>query len=249
MAPRPNYTLYIGGYTPDTIPMARLAEYMQQFAAMLGSEEAVHFRGLEPGSAQVVAEVEAEAAPDVEQRLAQAAESETGSSTVAAFQKVFSMLREDQAAGFVYKNGDQGQIVVTFEGATRLEPTFGPFWEEGSLEGILIRIGGEGDTKHLQLKQGTRKYSRIEADEETARLMRNYLFEPVRIVGRGRWKRNEFGNWDLLKFQVKSFKPLDNSDLEEVVAQLQSIKGSDWSKMDDPIAVALSLRDDDSDLS
>ena len=31
-----SYTLYIKAYTPETIPMARLAQYMQNLAAILG---------------------------------------------------------------------------------------------------------------------------------------------------------------------------------------------------------------------
>ncbi len=37
------YTLYIKAYTPETIPMARLAQYMQNLAALLGHDRAVHF--------------------------------------------------------------------------------------------------------------------------------------------------------------------------------------------------------------
>ena len=38
---------YVDAYSPETIPMAKLAEYMSDFAALLGRENAAHFAGLE----------------------------------------------------------------------------------------------------------------------------------------------------------------------------------------------------------
>ena len=249
MSPRPNYTLCINGFTPDTIPMARLAEYMRHFAAMLGCKESVRFRGLEPGSAQLVAEVEVEAVPEVEQRLAMVERGESEGKLLTDSTKLETAFREDGVDGFVYRNGDKEDIMVTLAGATRLETTIGPFWEEGSLDGVLVWIGGEDDTKHIQLRSGDIKYSGIEIDEGTARDMCKHLFEPVRVFGTGRWLRDEFGEWGLDKFRAMSFKLLSDEDVREVIAQLRSIEGSDWSKMDDPIAVALSLREDDRDVN
>ena len=44
------YELYIDAFTPETIPMARLADYMASFAELLGQREHVHFGELKPGS-------------------------------------------------------------------------------------------------------------------------------------------------------------------------------------------------------
>jgi hypothetical protein len=56
---------YVDAYSPETIPMAKLAEYMSDFAALLGRENAVHFAGLESGSTQIAAIVEPEDLPKV----------------------------------------------------------------------------------------------------------------------------------------------------------------------------------------
>ena len=60
---------YIDAYSPETIPMAKLADYMADFAALLGKENAVHFAGLKPGSTQIAARVEFEDLPKVRSRL------------------------------------------------------------------------------------------------------------------------------------------------------------------------------------
>jgi len=44
------YRFKIDAYTPDTMPMSRLAEYMRELSEMLGEPSAVHFERLEPGS-------------------------------------------------------------------------------------------------------------------------------------------------------------------------------------------------------
>ena len=43
------YELHIDAFTPASIPMSRLAEYMADFAVLLGHQEHVHFDKLKPG--------------------------------------------------------------------------------------------------------------------------------------------------------------------------------------------------------
>jgi hypothetical protein len=43
-------------YTPATLPMERLADYIAVLARLLGDQANVHFRGVEHGSAVLVAD-------------------------------------------------------------------------------------------------------------------------------------------------------------------------------------------------
>jgi hypothetical protein len=52
------YELYIDALTPATIPMARLSEYMADFAEILGNQEHVHFEGVKQGSLSIACRVE-----------------------------------------------------------------------------------------------------------------------------------------------------------------------------------------------
>mgnify|MGYP000623573129 CR=1 FL=1 len=63
------YRYIIDVFTPETLPMARLAEYMGLLAGMLGEPEYVHFDRLEPGSAVLVTRVDVIAATKVNQRI------------------------------------------------------------------------------------------------------------------------------------------------------------------------------------
>ncbi len=63
------YELYIDSFTPETIPMARLAEYMASFAELLGHCDHVHFGKLKPGSLSIAALVDGIAQRKVDKRL------------------------------------------------------------------------------------------------------------------------------------------------------------------------------------
>ena len=72
MAKRENGGIFhfkITGYTPSTLPMARLAEYMADLAALLGHEDHVHFIRVGEGSADLIHQVEEPEQPKVIERL------------------------------------------------------------------------------------------------------------------------------------------------------------------------------------
>jgi len=63
------FAFRIRAYTPDTIPLERLARYMPTIAVLMGNEYHVHFDGLRKGSTILRAKVEHEDLPKVKNRL------------------------------------------------------------------------------------------------------------------------------------------------------------------------------------
>ena len=241
-----SYTLIIGTYTPKTIPMARLAEYMQSLANIFGHEDAVHFRELKPGSTCLVADVDDTHSPNVAIRL-KLVNSEKGDAQAnKAYDEINMMLAKDGTSGFICEEIDNNAKIIDFPGINRTRmKTIGLIEQEDSLEGILVRVGGTGQLVHLQLQDGQNKQSNIEIDREMARQIAKHLFRPVRLFGKGRWLRNEEGKWVLQNFLVKDFKELEEGDLEELIKQLRASKGSKWGEMDDPMSVLMMLRHDE----
>jgi len=243
------YTLYIEAYTPETIPMARLAQYMHNLAAMLGHQTAVHFETLKPGSTQLVTRIDHEDVPKVASHLAQVKRGEGSPEATTAHAKIDSLLAEDNARGFVYEDEDETAELIAFPGVTRPKPaTFGPFNQEGSLDGILISVSGADQTVHLQLQNGEIKYTGIETNRDTARRLAKHMYEPVRVFGTGRWARDQEGKWILKKFKVESFNVLTADDLNDVIDQMREVEGSEWKEMDDPISALKALREKGSGL-
>lgn len=239
-----SYTLYIQAYTPETIPMARLAQYMQNLAGLLGHETAVHFQMLKPGSTQLVTMVDHEDVPKVSQHLELVKRGEGSPEATKAQGEIDRLLAEDNATGFIYEDNNPSAEIIAFPGVNRPRPlSFGPFNQEGSLDGILISVGGADQTVHLQLQNGEIKYTGIETNREIARRLAKHMYEPIRIFGTGRWMRDTQSNWLLKKFRLVSFSVLKPDDLKDAVDGLRKVEGSEWKAVDDLTSTLAALRD------
>ena len=238
------YTLYIDAFLPETIPMARLAEYMQRFAKLLGHDDGVHFAGVTSSSTRLAASIEHEQIPKVRTQLDQIARGKAPPDIAKAQHELDRLLADDNATGFIYEDDNQGAKIIAFPGVSRpASVSYGPFTEEGTLDGVLISIGGADRTVHLQLQNGEIKYTGLETDRETARRLAWHLYEPIRVHGSGRWFRDQDGAWTLRRFVVATFDALKKVDLRTAVDELRAIDGGDWKTMDDPVAALWALRD------
>jgi hypothetical protein len=237
---------YVDAYSPETIPMAKLAEYMSDFAALLGRENAVHFAGLESGSTKIAAVVEAEDVPKVNARLKAVRHGIASKDITKIFDQIDHRLANDNAVGRIYEEevlGDSevrlaaGLVLIEFPGRERAKaPAYGPFNQDGHLDGILIGVGGKDDTISIRLQNGETTYANCDTNREIARDLAKHLFEPVRIHGVGRWVRERDGKWNLLRFRVHRFETLGKGSLVDTVAALRAVRGSGWQAFDDPLA-------------
>jgi hypothetical protein len=217
------YRFHIDAYTPETIPMARLAEYMGDLAELLGYKRSVHFVGLEGGSTEILHRVEPEDVPKVERRLRELDRNEAPPEVVKAFKSLDGRLASDNAVGSL--KGLQSARVITFPGRDRPKPLeYGAFRQRSTLQGVLIRIGGRDETAHATLQDGDVYYSKCALKRDLARKLAPYLFaQPIRLHGSGRWNRNADGEWELLQYTVESFEVLDDEPLSTVI---QKVRGT-----------------------
>lgn len=240
------YTLHIKAYSPETIPMARLAQYMQNLAALFGHENAVHFKDLREGSTQVVTRIDHEDVPKVADNLARVKRGEGGPEANRAQTEIDRLLADDNATGYLFEDEDEKSKIIVFPGATRPKrTTYGPFNQEGSIDGILISVGGADQTVHLQLQNGDIKYTGIDTNRETAMRLARHMYKPVRIFGTGRWLRDENGNWLLKRFRVESYTTLAPEELKDAIDEMRKIEGSGWKAIFDPLSALRDLRDMD----
>lgn len=234
------YRYVIDVFTPDTLPMWRLAEYMGELAQLLGEREHVHFERLEPGSAVLVSRVDVMAVPKVVTRMQKLRDGSAAEEVFKAFKRLDSMLESDNAIAQLIDAF--GTEVIAFPGRNRPKPViFGPFKQEGSLDGVLVRIGVKGKIASAQLSDGERSYT-CELSRELAKKVAGHLFSPLRVYGHGRWLRDGEGAWHLDSFKVESFDVLDDRPLSELVAELHAVAGSGWDELDDPMGELARLR-------
>ena len=224
----------INGFTPDTLPMARLAEYLADYAILLGNDPAVHFRRVEDGSAELVSDVDEPELPTIRKRVLDAAKGVGDPKSISAYFNMNAKLLQDKTSGEL--QGDRGSKLLFFPGAIpQEEPSFGAFNETGTLDGTLIKVGGKGDTIPVHIEDQDRHHI-CNATRDMARRLAPYLFgEPLRLQGTGRWVREANSTWKLIGFNIAGFQPLNDDPLPTVIGRLRDIPGNDWDKIDDPL--------------
>lgn len=241
------YRFEIDAYTPETIPMGRLAEYMHDFATLFGQRDNVHFKGLETGSTKIVSIVEQEAIPKVQERILKARRGEGPREPRDAIRNINRKLKEDNAVGAVIEMTPENARaeIIRFPGRELDHAvTFSAFNQAGSIDGEVVVVGGTSDPVPVHIQSRDTGLVRIcEASRSVAKALGHYLFgAEVRVSGNGRWLRDEQGQWQLERFRINAFEVLKEESLTAVVADLRSVPGTQWDSLKDPWAELDSIR-------
>jgi hypothetical protein len=216
----------IGAYSPDTIPMARLAAYMEQFAALLGEQDKVHFVTVAEGSARLRAAIDHEAVPKVRKRVVDARAKGGDPDVARAYENLDRLLREDNTDGELRPLDGQKPVarLLYFPGAKReRDEEYGPFFQQSQLYGVPIGVGGKKALANVNLEDGDRTYY-CEATREIALKIAPLLFHNrIRASGTGKYFRDAAGEWQMLKFRIADFEVLDPRPLAETVERLRAV--------------------------
>lgn len=227
------FKLKIEKYTPETIPMARLAEYMQKFAQLLGETPYVHFQKLTKSSANLHARVAFDATPKVNHRLREIRRGTAPEADLKVAQDLDRMYANDNTSGALIRLAPN-EVMIPFLGAKKeRQMVYGPITQATTLDGVVIRVGGKGEQATLQIETDGGIQTNCSVTREMAKELGKRLYDPVlRFSGDGRWIRNESGEWELTRFNVSRFEELNDASLGEVVAELRTMEGRDWTGVD-----------------
>lgn len=234
------YRFEIDAFTPETIPLARLSQYLGDIARMMGESANVHLVRVDKGSTVPVIKVDWEAEPKVRERLRAVRFNEGPLEARRAYKEINRKLVEDNANGVLIDPGNAK--VIEFPGRDEAnQPEFGPIRQDAAFQGIPIRVGGEHDPVPVHLEDGEDKHI-VLAPRRIAKQIAPYLFTSVvRIEGKARWLRNRAGEWEMREFYAQSFEVLSEGDIRRDVARLRAIP-AEWKDRDDPLADLMSLR-------
>ncbi len=241
----------IDDLTLDTIPMKRLLEYLNELATLLGDSKHVHLTRVENGSVEAVIRTEATLVPKIEQRVRAAAQRNGVKPTgppeaIRAFRAITGMLQRDNTgAVFIFEAGAE---IIRFPSTKREQaPVFGPFNQEGSLDGVVVRLGGINDPVPVHLESDSGSYQCV-ASRVVARELAKHIFEtPLRVYGDGRWLRSADGEWTLENFTIRDFHPLIDEPLTSVIAKLRAVPGNEWATLENPLSEMDRIRNGDAD--
>jgi hypothetical protein len=139
-----------------------------------------------------------------------------------AFRTLNKYLREDNAVGFL-REKRTAAVVLKFPGRLQPEERFTAVRQHGSIDGVINRIGGKDETVHISLEMDGRQVSGCYTSRALAKELRHYLFDTVRLFGRGKWNRDGDGNWTLEDFKIEGFEALKEAPLSQALEELRSI--------------------------
>ena len=237
------YELYIDAFTPATMPMARLAEYMASFAELLGHCDHVHFGQLKGGSLSVAAHVDEIAQPKVARRIDDVRYGgQVPNTAKKAMRALDDKLAEDNAVGRILKGKAK---LIEFPGRTRhAETKLGPIEQAGTLDGEVIQVGGRDATINIHIQAADQIHICVASRAIARRLAPHIFGPPIRVRGVGTWARLESGSGLLKKFDISDFETLDETPLSALFQGLRSRLTPPASGRLNPVELMRQLREE-----
>ena len=175
----------LDGLSPDQIPLSRLAEYMQQFAALLGNDDDIRFARIENGSTKLIATLSAgRSARRAQARVYAVKERRAPAEAVRAFRRMNEMVGQDRTvARLTFGAG----AVLRFSG-NMAEPT--PpvtLVDTATVTGRLYALwGAPSGLVHARITPRTGgNYVACTAEGKIARDLGSHFMGAVRVQGRG----------------------------------------------------------------
>lgn len=226
MADFEELSFVIPGYTPETIPLTRLIEYLQQMSVVLGDPGNLHLIEIRHGSVEPTFHVPRTVALEAKDRASKVQRGDGTKRQVEAFQRVQRMVRRDarDAGHRVALLKSPQRVLLEIPAAPDEPEALCGIRQASSVDGQLIRVGGAGEDAALQVQdlQG-HIMSGFTARRSLAKELARLMWEPVRLHGVGIWNRSERGAWLLDRMQVQSFERLEDESLGVTLERLRSL--------------------------
>ncbi len=218
----------IPGYVPETMPLDRLIEYLQQMAVVLGDPKNLHLVEIRESSVNPVLRAPIATALEARDRASRVQHGDGTKRQVEAYNRIRRMVRRD-AVGTKYAGRPallktNGRIILEIPAAPDDSGIVEGLRQATTIDGQLIRVGGAGEDAALQVQDiDGRILSGFTAKRHLAKELGQLLWEPVRLAGVGIWCRDSDGVWSLLRMQVQSYERLEDEDATLTLERLRSL--------------------------
>jgi len=216
----------------------RLAELSNDLIAWITRE----------GSLSKSIEIESDALPEVRERINGIRINEAPTWALDAYAGISALLKRDRASAVLLPPESAAPVLI-FPGEEKGKEkalVYGPFNQDATIDGFLIRIGGESDPVPVHIREAEGKPTYIcEARHDVAiDLAPHYMKDPLRVKGTGRWFRDESGEWIMKRFTIVDFVVLTHERLSNALTKLRAIS-KEWPHVDDPITEIMESRRDE----
>jgi len=233
-------TFRIDVFSPETLPMGRLAEYLAHLSTLYGQKEKVHFKGIEKGSAILKADVEYDAFPKVKARIYSIGSSDTTRDINKAVEHLDEMLKEDNASGELRL----GEKIIPFPGKNKVAEEKISLVQWTEIDGVVIKIGGKDSSIPVTIRdiEGNTYNCQIFGEERAKEIAKYYLGSILRIGGDAKLIRHPINGWTIHSLVIKSFEPIESRDLIDVFTDLRNLESNGWKEETEPLALWKSIR-------
>lgn len=228
-----DYVLRLKGVTLETLGMARLAQYMAEFAALLGEDAKPVFAGVVKGSVNLRARSRTEFPALTKSRLRHAAFDDDAPGHK-SFDKLTSLMLSDGARGDVLDKSS-AKVIDFPSKPPRAKSASREYIvaDTGEVRGVVVAVEGIDDTAHIRLQDaatGTTTSVQVR-NMDLARRAATYFRGPiVSLSVRGTWRRDEAGSWHPHSLYAEGIEPLEQ---EDALATFNALKkaSTGWSRM------------------
>jgi hypothetical protein len=240
MAEKREYRLKITAYSPETMPMRRLAEYLADVAIVLGEESHVHLVGVESSSTCPVMLIDWEAEPKVIDRVHKVRNGEGPEEARRAMTNINARLRKDNASADLIN--PQRSSVLEFPGARAEQPLEWPSINQAAtLYGVPVWVGGKTEQSNIDLEDGQNEWKCVATRAKAMEIAHHLYRTTLRVNGKGRWRKTPGSTWELERFVIEDFEPMSPTGIVETIEELRRINAS-WKTLEDPLAKLDAIR-------
>jgi hypothetical protein len=215
------YTFKIEDFTPKSMPFGRLVEYYREIKKMLGVADNLHLIDVLESSHGSAFAIDRNHETALVKRLVAINEGTAPKPAARAQSAINAMLKEDGTSGAFFDSHDQN--VILFPGKRIDDSIVLRIRDAASFSGELYHIAGTKDDAKIRIS--TENYGVVfcTTTRDIAKALRDFLFEDVKVSGRGTWTRSENGTWDIDEFMIIDFAPVKRENLREAVDRLRAI--------------------------
>ena len=224
------YTFKIDDFTPENMPFGRLVEYYLEIKRMLGVADNLHLVDVVESSHGSAFKIDRNHESDLTRRLVAINDGTAPKTAVKARDAIDAMLREDGTSGSFFDS--RGDNVIPFAGKRAAENVQMRVRGAASFVGELYHIAGTKDDAKVRISTEAYGVVFCATSKEIAKALRDFLFEDVKVSGRGMWTKSESGKWDIDNFVIADFAPIYRESLRQSVDRL---RGMNIVWPDDPI--------------
>lgn len=242
-----DFALKIRGVTPRSMPLARLAEYLKEFAALLGDEGKPVFAGIVAGSVVIRARETQQLPHALVRSRVRTARVDREAPGGRSYARLNDLMAGDGADGIVLDRDENTIVELPGRAVAAPPPQEYTMTDVGFIDGLVVGIAGVDDTVHIRVQEATGAVHSVDLRDlgRAREIAQHFRAEPVRIHVHGTWKRLAGGTWVPQAVHFDRFEVLDPAGAREVFDALAAIPGNGWAEVADPDALWTSMRTND----